>query len=373
MSEPTYLQISKTKRALFVAILVLVAGLGLALFSEGAVRLRHWVKHGDLWNLDQAFTVDPTTGLAIPVANAVVGNVRINSLGFRSPELERPKPATMVRLAFLGASTTFCGEASSNEATWPHLVWQQLRLSWPDASFDYINAGVPGYGLEHVLKNFEARVRPLQPDIIVIYEATNDLSGDTREAARRQGLYAGTRGRQESWLAKHSLLWLLIEKNLIIKKLQAQASGDGPRLHYDPRELSQGFAERLRALIHASQEVAPVVAVATFAPRLRRGQSKEEQIRASTTSLYYMPYMSLEGLVSGFEEYNRVIRVIGTETGVVLIGGEDRIPADDEHYNDSVHFKDPGSRAMATRVTEALLASDSVRALVAAKTGRQIR
>ena len=53
---------------------------------------------------------------------------------------------------------------------------------------DYVNAGVPGYGLDSVLRNLEHRVRPLRPEIIVIYEATNDLSFDTYELAKRLGL-----------------------------------------------------------------------------------------------------------------------------------------------------------------------------------------
>ncbi len=82
------------------------------------------------------------------------------------------------------------------------------------------------------------------------------------------------------------------------------------------------------------------------------------------TSLYYMPYMTLDGLIAGFEEYNRVIRSVAAETGAVLIGGEELIPADELHYNDSVHLSDAGSRVMAARVAHALLDAPAFRQLV---------
>ena len=59
--------------------------------------------------------------------------------------------------------------------------------------------------------------------------------------------------------------------------------------------------------------------------------------------------------MAAFDRYNRIIAEVASETGAVLIGGEVMIPGDGEHFNDSVHFKDAGSRIMAQRVSEALL------------------
>lgn len=349
-------RIGKLKQAVFVAMVTVVIGVVVALAAEGTVRVRQWALHGDLWSVEQTFAIDAVTGLRVPIPNAVIGNIRINSRGFRSPEVESPKPPQTVRLAFLGGSTTYCAEVSGNEMTWPHLVWQQTQAAHPRTRFDYINAGVPGYGVTHLLKSLELRVAPLQPDVVVIYEATNDLAADSREMAQRQGL-VGARVNEESWPAKYSLLWSLTEKNLRMGALQAQATTEARRLAYDPHQLSRGFEDRLRALIAASREVAPVVAIATFSARVRREQPAEARREAAVTALYYMPYMSLDGLVDGYEEYNRVIRVVAKEAGAVLIEGEYRIPADSVHYNDSVHFRDAGSRLMAGRVSEALLNS----------------
>jgi hypothetical protein len=97
-----------------------------------------------------------------------------------------------------------------------------------------------------------------------------------------------------------------------------------------------------------------VVVVATLSHKFRREQSPQEQIRASNSALYYMPYMSMQDLLAVYGEYNRVIRLVASETNTILVEHEDNIPGDDLHFNDSVHFTDLGARLMAERVTSAL-------------------
>ena len=167
--------------------------------------------------MSEILTADASTGLNIPTPGLTLGAIRINSLGFRGPELAVPKPPATIRLAFVGASTTFCAEVSSNEMTWPHLVWQRLQTALAPAKFDYVNAGVPGWRVSHSLKNLNIRVAPLRPDVIVIYgHANNDLVFDSGELARRQGLATPRRPGEDGWLSRHSLLWSHLEKNLTI-------------------------------------------------------------------------------------------------------------------------------------------------------------
>jgi lysophospholipase L1-like esterase len=346
--------------------IVLVAGAILALAAEGVVRVRQQVKHGSAWGVEGTLTRDPATGLRIPIPNSVIGNIRINSLGFRGPEITVPKPAGTIRLAFLGGSTTYCAEVSGNDTTWPHLVWRTLRDSIPSATFDYVNAGVPGYSTGPLLQSLELRVKPLQPDVIVIYEATNDLSADSYALARDRGL-AHSRPDDRMWLSRYSLLAYLVEKNVRILSRQHGANDPVGKLSFDPRQLSRDFERRLGQLVRASQASAQLVAVATFAPRLRRDLPPDERARAAVTALYFMPHMTIEGLLDGYEEYNRVIRQIAMKTGALLVDGERRIPPDDIHYSDSVHFKDPGSVLMAERVSGALLRSSSFASIVERK------
>jgi lysophospholipase L1-like esterase len=306
--------------------------------------------------------------LAIPAPGDTKGSkvsVHVNSRGFRGPELELPKPASRVRLAFLGASTTFCAEASSDAATWPDLVTTKLRAAYPRAQFDYVNAGIPGYRVEHARRNLEYRVKPMNPDFIMYYEATNDIAYDTRRLAEAQGL-SREPPLNPSWLARRLLLWSHVEKNFQLFSRQRAAASRTEQLKFEARDLSKHFQQELTELVLEAKKVAPVVALATFSYELRREQSREQQLQAASWALYNMPYMNVDALFRVYEEYNRVIREVATQTDVILIEDEFAIPGDDAHFFDSYHLADAGNRVMAGRIATALLRSSRFERFMAA-------
>jgi len=356
-------------RSLFLprlALVVISVLIGLAAI-EGGVRFRQWLRYRTDRAWVYQFVNDPRTGLLVPQANLDTGRIRIDSRGFRNPEIQMPKPAGRIRLAFLGGSTTFCMEVSGNEATWPHRVSQELSKRYGGVTFDYINAGVPGFDLAMSLRNLRMRVAALEPDFILYYEASNDFTKDSRVLARREGLFK-EQPDNPSAFAHVSTAWLLLEKNLLVQK-RVREGRSGRKLQFDADSLARGFERRLEELLRAAHEVAPVCAVATFAHRVRREQPPRVQLEACTSSLYYAPYISVEGFLDGWDAYNRAIRGAARETGTLLITEEDSIPGDNVHFVDSVHFLDPGSKRMADRVVRALVASPEFNRLVATRGG----
>ena len=346
-----------------------VVAIGLAfvvalLLAEGGMRIRQVIKYGTTGASVHEFATHEPSGLRIPAPGSENGGIKIDSRGFRNPELTVPKPAGRIRVAFLGASTTYCAEASGNEATWPHLVCARLQKAFPDVAFDFVNAGVPGYMVEHSSKNLAARVRELSPDVFVVYHATNDLSRDTRERARDAGLFDGM-AENPSFMAKASVLWAWVEKNIVVRQRMAAAQAGEDRLEIDdPAELAAGFKKRLAALLEECKKAAPVVVVATFSWHLRADQDAETQLSASNTALFYMPYMSVKGLLHSGLAYNEAIREAGRESGVIFVEGEETIPGDGTHFSDSVHFADAGCERQADRIANALIRSAELKALV---------
>jgi lysophospholipase L1-like esterase len=354
------------QRGAVLGLTILAICLVLLLAAEAAVRIRNEIKHGSsFWGIDETYQLDPATGLRIPIPNSHFGPIRINSFGFRSPQITKEKPPGRLRIAFLGGSTTYCGEVSSNAMTWPALVWKALHERWPALDLDYINAGVPGYSIRSLLPVVEKRVAQFKPDIIVIYEATNDLSANGYELAQEQGVVPKHQTEDVGWLGRHSLLVYLIEKNLEVMRLQREATNPSGKIKLDMERLDAEFRQDYINLVVASQKVAKIVVTVTFSPRLRPGESPEERRQAAVTALYYMPYMTLANLITGYAHYNQVIREVSKSYGTLLVGDEDSIPPDANHYTDSVHFTDAGSVAMADRVAQVLLASPAVQALVA--------
>ncbi|MGE0746847.1 MAG: SGNH/GDSL hydrolase family protein [Rhodospirillales bacterium] len=341
-----------------VALILLFTAALLLAAAETIVRIREENRFGGAATPEQLLVYDPATTLTIPHPGFVSDRITINRLGFRGPEIAIPKPAGTVRLAFLGGSTTFCAEVGGDQAAWPHLVTQALQQAFPHVRFDYVNAGVPGYTVRLLQETFEKRVRALQPDIVVIYEATNDLSGDSRDVALAAGVIS-QRPERTSWLGRQSLLWYLVEKNLTVALRQRAAVRPEGKAAIDAEALARGFEARLDGLVQAVRGTVPTVALAEFAPRLRRSLPADERVRAAVTSAYYMPHLTIESMLDGFEAYNRAIRRAAGRHGALLIETGDAIPPDDAHYTDSVHFTDAGSAALARRVAAAL--ADRVR------------
>ncbi len=358
-------RLSAWQRGAVLATTVLAICVLLLLAAEAAVRIRSEIKHGGtFWGVDQTYEIDPATGLRIPIPNSQFGPIRINSFGFRSPEIPREKPPGRLRIAFLGASTTYCAEVSSNAMTWPALVVKALHRHWPALDLDYINAAVPGYTTQSSLRRLELQVAQFKPDMIVIYHATNDLSADAYRLAQAQGIAPHGQEENMGWLSRHSLLAYLIGKNLEVMRLQREATNTSGKIKLDMGRLDAEFRQDYEHLVVASQKAAKVVVTVTFSARLRPGDTPEERREAAATALYYMPYMTLADLLTGYAQYNQVIREVAKSYGTVLVGDEDAIPPDAHHYVDLVHFTDAGSIAMAHRVAGALTASPVVQSLV---------
>jgi lysophospholipase L1-like esterase len=236
--------------------------------------------------------------------------------------------------------------------------------------FDYVNAGVPGYTMSSLLKSMELRVAPLQPDVVVIYEAANNLSGDLRAQAAAQGLVQTAEFEQFSWPSRYSLLWSLVEKNLRVQSSERAARSDARRLVVDPGVLGEEYRKELTQVVRAAQRRAKVVAVATFSIHPRRDQTLEQQMRASASAFVYMPFVTPQLVIETYQRYNDIARQVARETGALLIEHEGDIPGDPLHFADTVHFTDRGSLAMATRIASSLASSDELQALLSAAPGR---
>lgn len=351
----------------------LVWTLALVLFliavGEAALRIRQRVKYGAAKPEAPIHSMDPATQLPVVKPGLHHGRIQIDSRGFRNPELRVPKRPSTVRFAFFGGSTTFCKEVSSNNATWPHLVTEALQQQWPRVEVDYVNASYLGFTVETCRRTLELRVRALQPDVIVLYESTNDLSKISHEMAEKQGVFSG-KTYKLNILSDYSALWRLVEVNLRILSRERRAVSGAQTLRFQPQELSRPFEDSLSRFVQDARQTAPVVVLITFSHRLRRTQTPEQQLKAAVSSIFFMPYLSIEGFLASFEEYNRVIRDVARRTESVLVDGDEGIPADDLHFTDSVHFTDLGSRRQAERVAAALKSSPAIRQLVEARQKR---
>lgn len=363
-SVPSEKLSTRAKWSLLIALTV-GSVVVLLLAAEGAIRIRQTLRYGSAATVDEYYTVDPKLDLRVPIANMSKGHVSVNSLGFRGPEIAMPKPPGLVRVAYLGASTTWCAEVSGNDYVWPHIATASIASAYPDTRFDYVNGGVPGYTVASSLKNLERRIAPLDPDVIVIYEGINDLSGELREAAVRQGIVADAKPPETSWIARYSVLWNLVDKNLRVMASQREARKNQGRVAIDTSKIGEQYRRELTHLVRVAQARSKLTAVVTLETRVRSDQTPEQQEVALQSAIFFMPFITANDLIAGYARYNQIVREVAANTGALLIDGEDSIPGDAAHFADSVHFTDAGSKAMADRVSRILSPALAAHGIVA--------
>lgn len=353
--------LSPVKRTLLISVVMLVILSILIVIAELSVRTRMYVKYGTFWGVEIKVH-DKASGLDIPKPNTVSGTMTINSLGFRSPELPDTTPKNNIRLAFLGGSTTFCQEVSSNDMVWSSIVTSSLQSSYPDQHFDHINASATAMDVNNSLTNLQKRVSVHSPDVIFIYHAVNDIALNSWELANPNFVSSWKYSNWFVKLRKASLLVDLVYLNSMIL-LQENYEFTKNIIPFDSR-MTDMFRADLQALVNESLKVSKLVVIPTFSNQLRRGQNAERRNEAAKTHFHYIPHLDIEGMLSAFDSYNSVIREFTSNENVLVIETESVIDGTPENFVDSVHFSDAGSTKMGQHLAMALDQSKQFQSLL---------
>jgi len=351
--------LSPAKRGLLLGTVVVFLSMILFAVAELGVRTRMYVKYGTFWGFQTVKALDKDTGLYLPKPNYQAGPVKINSLGFRSPEIEIKKTDGTTRLAFLGGSTTFCQEVSSNDIVWPAVLTNSLQEHYPNRTFEHINASATAFTTIDSLANLNKRVAPLKPDVIFIYHGINDISHNGWFIADEQGIPIPS--NPKPWLRKilnTSLLIDLVYKNIRVLS-NNNTSNARQTMAYDHELIIAPFERDLHALVNRALEISPIVVIPTFTNQLRSDQTPERQIEAASTHLLHIPYLKIEDMVTALEGYNNVIRELASEN-VIVIETNDAIEGSTDNFIDSVHFTDSGSTKLGQYLAGELIKANRI-------------
>lgn len=347
--SPAPPQLSTRRKAIYMGVLLL----GAVMACEATLRVRAWIRYGGGTPVRDALMVfDPDAGIYVPKPGYQVRgsqmNVRINSLGFRGDEFAETKPASTLRIAVLGASTTFNAEVSSNEKTWPHRLQEKLRAAHPRVKIEVINTALGGYVSTDNLKNLRARVLRLDPDLVIYYEANNEIVHDTAELARERGLIAtNTRSPLVSTLARLSLVFDLASKNAAI--VLGPRGGPSEKIDAVPADLPRHFISVLDEMRQELSSRGIVFMLSTFIVKYRPDQDRATQVANADVAFYYMPWMSIDGMLQAMQTYNQAILDFAKRNALPVVDDRESIPPDALHFADCMHVRDLGAEAMADR------------------------
>jgi hypothetical protein len=290
-------------------------------------------------------------------------------LGFRGPEIETEKPPGVFRVIFVGASVVEAQHLPEEEM-FAFIV--ERRLNELVAEGTRVEVVVDaGYGrTSHVtLSHVANRLLPLNPDLII------ELSAADMWAALPERYEPTMYWKSSPPLEKQLGDWLE-ENSGLVRAVQRLSSGftsntshlrraqlrrSAEPIKDPPDEILFRDAERSYLNIHRSALLARDAnvdyAIMTQAWLYKPVQPEEEE---DTLWLLRRAGWNLTTATArrSIDQYNRGLRELAREDGLLLIDLAQRIPRNLEHYVDDVHLTAKGHEAAAAAILESVIGSE---------------
>ncbi len=288
-------------------------------------------------------------------------DIEINELGFRGPDFKVKKPEGTLRVFCLGGSTTFGPFAASDAHTWPRKLEAKLRELHPDRTIEVVNGGVQGYTTLHTLSNLQFRILEYDPDLVIVYHATNDIRWASRIGAR-----ADPSELHRVWKRHRGLDEVLEESMLVmtIRTWQAEKAMRAPvpdrvrrNLRDDIGEESERglrmFRRNLEAMTDACRRAGVPIILSSFAGPFAEGRPDPDlERRVLKSSVGWM--LSYEGLWRATERYNAIVREVAAAEDATLATPAEELTGRTELFVDHCHFSEAGADEMARVMADAV-------------------
>ena len=160
-------------------ILLLFLELNARIFLSISARSFHFFSYGltneDTLHMKQFIKVTSSDGKMLYYKSVPSNDVAnpVNSLGLRGEEIVSDRQESM-RVVCLGGSTTY-GSGIPYKDTFPKLLQDKLDLYCGKNYYEIINAGQPGFNLEHIINMTKREVLPLNPDVVILMSVINNF------------------------------------------------------------------------------------------------------------------------------------------------------------------------------------------------------
>lgn len=265
--------------------------------------------------------------------------VRINSLGYRTPEIDLPKPDGTYRIVCVGGSTTM--EGWSNESTYPAYLQAYLREHYASDRIEVVNCGISGLKSSGESKKIREYLA-LDPDMVLEYNCVNDICFNLvpqwRQQFQQDSLVKNLLSRS-MFLRHHQRYWLLPDTETL--------RGD----------IDQRILTHLNRLaIHARQHHVPTVFISFALPDRRSITAREAQffdhnLRVTWQSEYlaFDTYCEIVGM------YNTQLQQMCHKQGYDFIDLASVFSGGTDTFSDICHLTRAGIQLKARRIADELI------------------
>jgi lysophospholipase L1-like esterase len=134
-----------------------------------------------------------------------------NALGFRGKETTWDKPDGTFRILTLGGSSVYGQSESKDSAVWSQRLEDLLNERKPAQRIEVVNGGVPGWTSFEMVGQLAYRGLDLAPDLVIVYEAVNDMRAALYTAAEPEPEHDNTHWRSTWPVDRPSALEKLLQ------------------------------------------------------------------------------------------------------------------------------------------------------------------
>jgi lysophospholipase L1-like esterase len=311
----------------------------------------------------------------------------VNSEGFRGDSVALTAEPNTFRIFTIGGSTTL-GIANPYAESYPYLLQSRLRERHPGVRIEVQNAGAAWYTSAHDLVNYELRVRRFKPDLVIFFEALNDLTrsfappwlaiGEFKhDYSHYLGPFVGLLGPDVRFVPPPSrwLTWSYLRR--------AIRGEPDPRGHRDPDNVARmaalmravdrptfhslpPFREYVDRLVEAVRTDGTTIFVGSQASLYRSDLSPDE-----SRLLFFGPlmcgdgdtYPSTEAMLNGMRAFNQAARQIAAARRVRFLDFDAAVPKTTEYFTDDAHLTRAGNDILARLAADAIDEADLIGAM----------
>ncbi len=301
----------------------------------------------------------------------------INSMGFRSEEIERKKNKNTFRIVVLGGSTVLNREVryKSNAL---FLLEERLQKKYPDKIIEIINAGKDWYTTEHSLIQYLFLLQDLDPNMVIMWHGINDLYASCTPSEFNYGIFKSDYSHLFGAISKMSFSYFsippifsiklvsvdLLGKSLVnvlysditqkirhemlVKEAREFVSSNNNKKVPFPSLISYERNLRTTILFMRTENVA--VLIGNQPSLYKKNPTVNESVILPFPEMgctYKGKKFSLSTFLYGLRKFNLVTRSVAESENIDFIDLDAGIPKQAKYFVDSVHFSEIGNRKLA--------------------------
>ena len=258
-----------------------------------------------------------------------------NSMGFRGPEIEQPKPEGIYRIVILGGSTAYESGVYSWEDDFARQMQKYLRELYDTDRIEVINGALPGYTSYEDLINLEFRILDLNPDLVIPYVGVNDVHARFVEPS---SYLSDNTGFRKQWSSPKIPF---IIRPMFVRLIIGNPIGIGHFINSPTYKYGNNDKENLEILennppIYLKRNLENMIVLSEYrnATVLLATWAHTDEFNDSSSTIYYK---------KGFEENNDVVKIVGLENNVTVYDHESEMPKDKIYWDDGKHVNEKGA------------------------------